>query len=136
MSHVNSRIRTNDLVQVIAGREGGRLRAEGEDGEKLRGRRGRVLDIDRERGRAFVEGRNLVYKHQRRSQDPTQPNAGRIQVEASIALSNLMLVCPKCEEATRVGIREEQQETENGKARTRRIRVCKRCDADIPERVG
>jgi large subunit ribosomal protein L24 len=133
---VKTRIRRNDTVQVIAGREGGKRHiAEGED-PKLRGKRGKVLEVDRERGRALVEGLNLVYKHQRRSQDPSQPNAGRIEIEAPIRLSNLMLVCPECDKATRIGVRVEEGQDADGNPRQRRVRVCKGCGATIAERVG
>lgn len=131
---IKSRIRVSDTVQVISGKESGRRRvAEGED-ESLRGRRGKVLAVDRVRGRATVRGLNNVYKHQKQSQDPNRPNVGRIQVEAPIQLSNLMLVCPQCDEATRIGIRIEAVEREGGKTKQKRRRVCKKCNADIPEK--
>ena len=65
---------------------------------------GKVLSVDRESGRALVEGINLVSKH-------TKPNAqypegGIIKKEAPIHVSNLMLIDPKTGEPTRVGRRE------------------------------
>lgn len=64
---------------------------------------GKVLSVDREKGRALVEGINLVSKH-------TKPNAqypegGIIKKEAPIHISNLMLIDPKTGEPTRVGRR-------------------------------
>ena len=70
-------IRRNDEVQVIAGDH--------------KGARGRVLYVDPKHRRVVVEGVNRVYKHVRRSQQ--QPQGGRIQKEAPIDLSNVMLIC-------------------------------------------
>ncbi len=49
-------------------------------------------------------------------------NPGIIQFEAPLAISNVMLVCPKCGETTRVGVRREDDDVK---------RYCKRCDAEI-----
>lgn len=135
-ARAKTRIRTNDLVQVVSGEEGGRLHAGDADQEHLRGRRGRVLGIDREKGRALVEGLNMVFKHQRQNRDGQGAPGGRIEKEAPIALSNLMVVCPKCDEPTRVGVTIEATETSDGRTRRARKRVCRRCDGEIPERVG
>ncbi len=95
-------IKKNDLVEVITGEE--------------KGRRGRVLEIDREKRRAIIEGINLVKKHQRgRSQ--TQPS-GIITKPAPVHISNLVLICPKCGKKTRV-----RRETVEKK----RVRICKEC---------
>lgn len=134
ISKTRTRIRTSDLVQVISGVGVGKVSvADGED-VKERGLRGKVLSLDLIKGRACVQGLKMQFKHQRASRDPNRPNVGRIETEGPIMLSNLMLVCPKCDEATRIGIRIEKQEREGGKVKSRRIRVCKKCGADIPER--
>ena len=130
METVKTRIRKNDIVQVVAGRGGGRVRA---DAGSDRGKRGKVLEVDRARNRAKVQGLKMVFRHLRQSKDPQKPGGGRTEKEAPIALPNLMLVCPRCDEATRVGVRMEKQER-GGKVKTRRVRVCKKCGADIPER--
>ena len=129
-----TRIRRNDIVQVISGRGAGKRSVGESEDVKDRGVRGKVLNVDTDRGRALVQGVKMVYKHQRASQDPSRPNLGRVEKESPIALSNLMLVCPKCDEATRISIRSEQHETGEGKSKNKRIRVCKKCGADIPER--
>ncbi len=95
-------IKKNDLVEVNTGEE--------------KGRRGRVLEVNRERQTAVVEGVNLVKKHQR-ARSPTKP-AGIITIPAPIHISNLILICPKCGKKTR--IRREKVEK-------RRVRVCKEC---------
>ena len=131
METVKTRIRRNDIVQVTAGSGGGKIAA---DSGQDRGKRGKVLEIDRTRNRAKVQGVNMVFRHLPVSKDPAKPGGGRIEKEAFVSLSNLTLVCPKCDEATRVGIRLEKQEREGGKVKTRRTRVCKKCGADILER--
>lgn len=129
-------LRVNDVVQVISGKGGAGLKRSVAAGEDTKDRqvRGKVIAINREKGRATVEGVKLVFKHQKVSRDPAKPNVGRIQKEASITLSNLMLVCPKCDEATRFGVRAEEYER-GGNKKIRRIRVCKKCGADIVERA-
>ena len=131
MEMVKTRIRKNDIVQVMAGSDGGKAAA---DAGSERGKRGKVLEIDRVKNRAKVQGVRMVFRHLKQSKDPNKPGGGRIEKEAFIPLPNLMLVCPKCDAATRTGIRAEKQEREGGKVKTRRIRTCKKCGADILER--
>ena len=131
METVKTRIRKNDIVQVVAGADGGKIKA---DSGSERGKRGKVLEIDRVKGRAKVQGVKMVYRHLPVSKDPNRPGGGRVEKEASINLSNLQIVCPKCDAATRIGIRSEKQECEGGKVKTKRIRVCKKCGSDIVER--
>ncbi len=135
MAAGKTRIRTNDIVQVVSGEEGGRKHVS--DGEEhLRGRRGRVLKVDREAGRAIVEGLNMVFKHQRQNRDGQQQAGGRTEKEAPLALSNLMVVCPKCDKPTRVAVRVEETAGADGRQRRSRVRLCKKCGGEIPERVG
>lgn len=82
-------IRTNDVVEVIAGDDAGQ--------------RGKVLSVDSETQRVVVEGVNRVYKHVRRSQK--NPQGGRLSKEMPIAVSNVMLICPQTNKPTRVGYR-------------------------------
>ncbi|MCC8109702.1 MAG: 50S ribosomal protein L24 [Planctomycetes bacterium] len=126
-----TRIRKNDSVQVMAGSDGGKVAA---DSGNDRGKRGKVLEIDREKNRAKVQGGKMIYRHLPVSKDPNKPGGGRIQKEAYVNLSNLAVVCPKCDAATRIGIREEKQERDGGKVKTKRIRVCKKCGGDIAPR--
>lgn len=82
-------IRTNDLVEVIAGDD--------------RGTRAKVIRVDRRAGKLVVEGVNRVYKHVRRSQK--NPQGGRLSREMPVDASNVMFVCEKCGKATRLGVR-------------------------------
>jgi large subunit ribosomal protein L24 len=76
---------------------------------------------DQERDRVVVAGVNLIKKHQRRA-GRVQTQTGIIEREAPIHHSNVMLVCPKCNEPTRVGV-----ERTDGK----KIRMCKVCGKAI-----
>src|SRR5271154_5555448 len=79
-------LKKNDQVQVIAGREKGKI--------------GKVLKIDSKTGRVTVEKTNLVKKHTR----PTQQSAGGIvEKELPLHYSNVLLMCPKCNRGVRHG---------------------------------
>jgi large subunit ribosomal protein L24 len=80
-------IKKGDTVKVIAG--------------ESKGKEGKVLVIDRVKNRAFVEGVNLVSKHTK--PNAKTPNGGIVSQEASIHISNLMLIEPKTGKPTRVG---------------------------------
>ena len=103
------KIRRNDTVIVTAGKD--RHRAE------LKDRTGKVLRIFPDKGRALVERMHLVKKHVRRQSQ--QQQGGIIEQESSIHLSNLMLVCPRCQQPTRVGFAVQ--------ADGAKTRVCKKC---------
>jgi len=88
-----------------------------------KGVRGQVQRIDPKSERIVVAGANIVKKHQKPVQAGRgQTQAGIIEFEAPVSLANVMLVCPKCNEPTRVGFR-----VEGGT----KVRVCKNCGADI-----
>lgn len=116
------RIKEGDTVQVVSGDDKG---ARGTVREVVRGkqvnRRRQVVGFEHRRDRVIISGVNIVKKHQRPiSQTRTQ--TGIIEYEAPIHVSNIMLVCPSCDEAVRVGFRYEDG---------RKVRFCKRCDATI-----
>lgn len=101
------------------------------------GVRGRVLRVLPREGKVVVEGLNKVTKHQKpraTSGAGMVQQGGRIEMEAALPVSRVMLVCPHCDKPTRVGMREEEMSrtTLSGpKTVKRRIRVCKQCGADI-----
>jgi large subunit ribosomal protein L24 len=82
------------------------------------GKTGKVLQVMPSRGRALVEGLNLVKKHMRKSQD--NPKGSIVQKESSLAISNLLLYCPDCKKGVRV------KRVKEGDKRTRRCRSCNR----------
>jgi large subunit ribosomal protein L24 len=96
------KIRKGDRVQVVAGND--------------RGRTGRVLTVIPEKNRIIVENVNMITKHQRATQSLRQP--GIIQREGTIHMSNVLPICPECNEPTRVGFDEVEG---------RKMRRCKEC---------
>jgi large subunit ribosomal protein L24 len=101
------RIRSDDEVMVISGKD--------------RGKRGKVLRVEPKKDRVYVEGLNIVKRHQRPRQVAGAQRAetvgGVIEREGPIHMSNVMVIDPKDGNPTRVGI-----EIEDGK----RYRVAKR----------
>jgi large subunit ribosomal protein L24 len=92
------RIRRDDMVKVISG--------------KARGKTGRVLRVDRERERVYVEGVNVQKRHRkprtlRDTQRTQEVGGGVIEAEGPIHVSNVMLLDPSSGAPTRVGIRRE-----------------------------
>ena len=79
-------IKKGDTVKVLTGADNGKT--------------GKIISVDREKGRAFIEGINLVSKHTKPS--ATNPQGGIVKREASIHISNLMVVDSKGQ-ASRVG---------------------------------
>ena len=101
------KIRSGDEVFVTSGRN--------------KGQQGVVRQNLIERDRVVVEGVNIVKKHIKRGR---ARQAGIVEVEAALHVSNVMLVCPSCKKPTRVGIRKSAEGSNQ--------RFCKACDADIP----
>lgn len=101
------KLRRGDTVQVITGRD--------------KGVRGEVLRVLPKQARVVVQGANLRKKHQKQVQAGGRTmTPGIIQFEASMDISNVMFVCPKCNEPARVSVTRS-----DGKAH----RVCKNCEA-------
>ena len=108
---MNVKIRKGDTVEIISGKL--------ED----QGKRGEVIKVLPDERRVVVQGINVHTKHQRQVQTQGRTiNPGRIKFEAPLDISNVMLVCPKCNEPARVGV----QRDEDGAHR-----VCKKCQAFI-----
>jgi large subunit ribosomal protein L24 len=96
-------IKKNDKVTVLTGKEKGKI--------------GNVLKVDAEKGRAIVEKVNMVKRHTRPGGKTAQ--GGIVEKEAPINLSNLMLVCNKCAEPSRIGKRMLEDKS--------KVRYCKKC---------
>jgi large subunit ribosomal protein L24 len=95
------RVKKNDEIRVIAGKE--------------KGKTGRVLRVDQVKGRVLVEGVNMVKKALRKKKQ--NDRGGIIDVEASLDVSNVMIVCKKCG-PVRTGYKFEND---------KKVRVCKKC---------
>jgi large subunit ribosomal protein L24 len=101
------KIRTGDIVLVTAGRN--------------KGQQGKVRRNVIEKDRVVIEGVNIVKKHIKRGR---ARQAGIVEVEAPLHVSNVMLICPSCKQPTRVGV----MEGDDGK----NVRYCKKCEGVIP----
>jgi len=106
------KIRKGDTVEVISGRL--------ED----KGKRGEVLDVLPKMSRVVVQGVNIHTKHQRQIQTQAGRNVdpGRIKFEAPMDISNVMLVCPKCSQLTRVAVQRDEAGSH---------RICRQCESQI-----
>jgi len=100
-------IRKNDLVVVTGGRDNGK--------------KAKVLRVYPAKSRALVEGINYVKKHARKTKQDQQ--GGIVQREMPIHVSNLSIVCPKCNVGVRTGI--------NKLADGTKTRICKKCGEAI-----
>jgi large subunit ribosomal protein L24 len=96
-------IRKDDEVRILTGKD--------------KGKTGKVHSVDSEKGRVVVAGVHMIKRHQKPGRVRTQ--AGIIEREAPVALSNVMLVCNKCNKPTRVTFRF----IEGGQ----KVRACKHC---------
>ncbi|MFA5145766.1 MAG: 50S ribosomal protein L24 [Candidatus Omnitrophota bacterium] len=98
-----NKIKKNDVVYVLSGRDSGKT--------------GKVFMVFPKKGRALVEGVNYVKKHARKTKNDQQ--GGIIQKEATIHLSNLALFCKTCNKPSHVGTSVLADGT--------RSRYCKKC---------
>ena len=103
------KLRTDDEVIVISGKD--------------KGKTGKIIRVDRSKDRVYVEGINIVKRHQR--PNPARPNApvGVIEREGPVHVSNVALLDPKDRKPTRIGMRRTEQGA--------RMRVTKRSGTEI-----
>jgi large subunit ribosomal protein L24 len=87
-----------------------------------RGKTGKVLKIFSDSQRVIVEGVNIMKRHTRPKQK--NPQGGIVQKEAPIHVSNVMVVCPKCNTASRMGSKQVADATTG---RRNRMRICRNC---------
>jgi large subunit ribosomal protein L24 len=108
---VRVKIRKDDTVEVISGSEADK------------GKRGKVIKVMPDEGKVVIAGINVRKKHQKQVQAQGRTlKPGIIEFEGPIAIGNVMLVCPKCDNPVRVGVKREGDESE---------RICKNCGAVI-----
>ncbi|MBR5916333.1 MAG: 50S ribosomal protein L24 [Spirochaetia bacterium] len=101
MEVVKYKLKKDDLVQVITGKE--------------KGKSGKILKIDREKGKVLVAGLNMVKKARKPKRQGEK--GGIVDIEAPIDISNVMIVCKKCG-PTRIGIEGTGD---------KKVRKCKKC---------
>ncbi len=105
-----NRIKKGDLVEIVAGDD--------------RGYRDTVLRVLPKTDQVVVSQVNIRTKHQSaRRAGRSQMQGGRVQFEAPIHISNVMPVCPHCNQATRVGFEVLDDD--------RKVRICRSCGEDI-----
>lgn len=96
-------VKTGDRVLIIAGKD--------------KGKKGKVIRVERASNRVVIEGAGIIKKHQRPTQRVMQ--GGIIEQEGGIHSSNVQLICPKCKKPTRVGRKVLTDGTH--------VRECKKC---------
>lgn len=107
MSIAKLHVKKDDMVKIIAGKE--------------QGKSGKVLRVFPEKGRVVVESLNVIKRHTRPNQ--LNPEGGIVEKEAPLSISNVMLVCGSCNQATRTGVRL----LEDGS----KTRYCKKCNESV-----
>jgi len=137
--HKIKHLKKGDTVYVLAGKDYEKrlarvpeeeLQGLGPDqlhaeANKRPGKRGRVISVFPETGKVLVDGVNVVTKHARprgRVGRAASLQTGRMQQPAAINVSNVMLVCPRCDRPSRVS---------RGVLEGKRVRLCKRCGENI-----
>ena len=108
-------VKTGDEVLIITGKD--------------KGKRGKIKQALPKVQRVVVEGLNIIKRHTK-ARGQGKPG-GIIEREAPIHASNVMLICPSCDRASRTGHR-FLEETDH-KGRPRKVRFCKACDAVIED---
>ncbi len=103
MSAVKLKLKKDDIVEVIAGRE--------------KGKKGKILALYPDERKLTVEKLNMVKRHTKPSAQNKQ--GGIVEKESRLSISNVMLVCDKCGK----GVRVKRKKLEDGK----RVRVCVKC---------
>jgi large subunit ribosomal protein L24 len=107
------KIRKGDQVEIISGQQDDK------------GKRGEVIKVLPAVGRVVVQGINMRTKHQRQVQSQGRTiNPGKVRFEAPISISNVMLVCKKCNKASKVELVRDGNKTK---------RVCKSCNVMIDD---
>lgn len=108
---MQTNLKKGDLVQVIRGNE------------RSSKARGVVLEFLPATNRVRVEGVRVVKRHVRKVEQDGQEAGGILDFPGSVAIANVMLVCPKCTQPTRVGHKVD--------GAGKKQRVCKKCSAFV-----
>jgi large subunit ribosomal protein L24 len=100
------RIKKGDQVLIISGKD--------------RGKKGKVLEAFPQENRILVEGVNLRKKHQKPKKSGEKGQI--ISIPGAVDISNVKLICPKCNKPTRIGYKIDEK---------RKVRICKKCGQEI-----
>ncbi len=96
------KIKKGDQVKILSGKD--------------RGKKGKILQILPSLDKVVVEGANLLTKHARAKRQGQKGE--RVKFSAPLHISNVMLICPKCNKPTRLGFK---------KVENKKVRICKKC---------
>ncbi|MFA5643924.1 MAG: 50S ribosomal protein L24 [Patescibacteria group bacterium] len=105
------KIKKNDKIKILIGKD--------------RGKTGKVLQVFPEEGRVSVEGLNILIKHLRPQKRGEKGQ--RIEFPGLINISNVILICPKCGQTTRVSYKNVKDENNKDK----KFRICKKCQETL-----
>ncbi|MBF0243651.1 MAG: 50S ribosomal protein L24 [Planctomycetes bacterium] len=103
-------VKRNDNVEVIAGNH--------------KGKRGRVKVVVNSKDRVIIAGINIRKKHVKPTRE--HPQGGRIDIEAPLAVSNVLPYCEKCEKPRRMIVKKCEEDS--------KIRACVKCGTDFGEK--
>ncbi len=98
------KVKKGDTIQMLAGKD--------------RGKNGKIIEVQPVTARVVVEGLNLLTKHQKAKKQGEKGQ--KIQIPRAVTVSNVALVCPKCNKPTRVGYSVKGD---------KKLRMCKQCQA-------
>ena len=104
------KLKKGDVAEMTAGKD--------------RGKKGKVLKIFRDEGRAVIENVNLVEKKQKPTQE--NPKGGIIKIEESVSVSRMQIVCSACSKRTRIGIKKVEN--------NQKLRYCKKCNESLDKK--
>ncbi len=103
---INMKIKKGDKVKIIAGKD--------------KGKEGTVEKIYINQSSVFITNANIYKKHIKKNEK--MPQGGVVELPRPVAVSKIMLICPKCKKATRVGIEVNKN---------KKSRVCKKCKSTL-----
>lgn len=107
------KIKLNDKVKVTAGKD--------------KGKTGKVIQIMPEDNKVVVEGVNIMYKHIKSRQRGEKGQ--RVQFNGPVNTSNIVVICPKCNKESRLGVKVSASPSDPKK--TQKARFCKKCNEVI-----
>lgn len=100
------KLKKGDNVSIISGKD--------------KGKKGKIIEVLKKEGRLIIEGINLRKRHTKPKKNGEKGQI--IEKPTPIHISNVMLICPKCGKATRVGFKIAEK---------RKYRICKKCSQEI-----
>ncbi|HUT22371.1 MAG TPA: 50S ribosomal protein L24 [Candidatus Bipolaricaulota bacterium] len=120
---MNIKIKKGDKVQIVCGKD--RLKKTKKGEKTYKANQGKVLQVLPEAEKIVVEGLNIRIKHVKPKK--MGEKGQKIELPAAMDISNVMLVCSKCNKTTRVGF----SVNKNEEGKSKKVRICKKCKETI-----